>query len=89
MNEYHPLNPYGYNYIEHPQQTKLYYKYNLIRKHVHISEDDEYKLMKEGAFIPAGVITALVFGLGTSRFIGKRILPKLFKFILYIYIYTY
>ena len=43
--------------------------------------------MKEGAFIPAGVITALVFGLGTSRFIGKRILPKLFKFILYIYTY--
>lgn len=28
MSENHPLNPYGSNYIEHPYETKIFYKFN-------------------------------------------------------------
>ena len=44
MGENHPLNPYGNNYIDHPYETKLFYKFNCVKKYVHLSPEDEERV---------------------------------------------
>ena len=41
MKETDPKNPYGPNYEELPQSTKIYYKFNKVKKYVHFSKEDE------------------------------------------------
>lgn len=41
MDETHPLNPYGVNYVGHPVDSKLFYKFNTMKKFVHMEEEDQ------------------------------------------------
>ena len=40
MSETDPQNPYGPNYEELPYETKVYYKFNKIRRYIHYTKED-------------------------------------------------
>jgi hypothetical protein len=77
MPETDPKNPYGPNYEELPYDTKVYYKFNKVRKFVHFEPEDQEKIVKSNydfTFGMMGAITAgCLFGLVLRRYGLKRI----------------
>lgn len=45
ISETDPKNPYGPNYEELPYHTKVYYKFNRLKKFVHLEKEDSEKIM--------------------------------------------
>ena len=40
MKDTDPKNPFGINYEDLPMETKIRYKFNLIKNHVHFDKED-------------------------------------------------
>ena len=66
MQETDPRNPFGPNYEDLPYDTKVYYKFNKVRKYVHMDKEDQEKIIWNNYEFLGGtsVVTALCMGLG-------------------------
>jgi hypothetical protein len=62
MLETDPRNPYGPNYEELPYETKLYYKFNRVRKYVHFEPEDQDKILKSNYDFTFGMIGIVTVG---------------------------
>lgn len=77
MSEFNPHNPYGFNYIEHPQSTKVFYKYNQIQKHVHTDLEDSATV----THYSIGMVLGIAAVCGSTLFLGwgtKHLLKRLY-----------
>lgn len=81
MEETDPRNPYGPNYEELPYETKVYYKFNKVRKFVHLDKDDQDKLLSANFQSIFGTIASTavgcLFAYGLRRFAIKPNLPRI------------
>jgi len=59
MAETDPKNPYGPNYEELPYDTKVYYKFNKVRKFVHFDKEDQEKIVKSNYEFVLGMLGAV------------------------------
>lgn len=84
MQETDPRNPYGPNYEELPFETKIYYKYNKVKKYVHFAKEDEDVILNANfkfMFGLLGTITgSIVSAYILKRFIFKPFIPKIFEY---------
>lgn len=62
MKENDKRNPYGPNYYSLPLDTKIYNKFNLVRRFVHINEDDHYLILKWNAGYCLGIFGSFIGG---------------------------
>jgi hypothetical protein len=80
MPETDPKNPYGPNYEELPYDTKIYYKFNRIRKFVHFDQGDQEKIVNSNYEFVLGMTASLalgsLFALGLRKY-GLKHIPRL------------
>jgi len=62
MEEIDPKNPYGPNYEELPYDTKVYYKFNRVKKFVHIDKGDQETMFNYNFKYVFGMIGAVTLG---------------------------
>ncbi|KAL4475784.1 hypothetical protein ABPG72_011561 [Tetrahymena utriculariae] len=72
MSETNPRNPYGCNYEELEYETKVFYKYQEIKKHVHFSEQDQNKVIQANFMYMAGVTLSVLGSLGLGYVMKKN-----------------
>jgi hypothetical protein len=71
MSENHPLNPYGNNFIDHPYESKLFYKFNQVKQYVHMEENDSYRVSLYSFYFFGGVAGALFGSIGGFHLLQK------------------
>jgi len=76
MDEMDPKNPYGLNYEELSYNTKLYYKFNRLKKYVHLSEEDKNILLYAQAKIFLATTGSFTVSMAIAYFLKHRIYPK-------------
>jgi len=85
MEEVDPKNPYGPNYEELPFDTKVYYKFNRVKKFVHIDKDDQEKMFNYNFKFIFGILGAVAVGCltgyGLKRFFIKPYLSNVDDFL--------
>ena len=62
MLESDPKNPYGPNYEELPYETKLYYKFHRVKKYVHLTQEDQDKMINSNFQFFLGTAASMAFG---------------------------
>lgn len=81
MEETDPRNPYGPNYEELPYETKVYYKFNRVKKFVHLDKEDQDKMLSANFQSVFGTLGSMalgcVFAYGLRRFAVKPYFSKL------------
>ncbi len=77
MEEVDPRNPYGPNYEELPYDTKVYYKFNRVKKFVHLEKDDQDQMLNFNYKYIFGMLGAAVVGC-VGGYAIKRFLIKPF-----------
>ena len=75
MDDLDPKNPYGPNYEELSYNTKLYYKFNKVKKHVHFSEKDKNTLLNAHLKMFMATAGAFSLSLGIAYFMKARVFP--------------
>lgn len=78
MPETDPKNPYGPNYEELPYETKVYYKFNKIRKHVHLDKEDDERIVKFNLTFMFGILGSALLGCGVGYGIRRAIFKPYF-----------
>lgn len=76
MEETSSLNPYGPNYYFLAYDTKVYNKFNRLKRYVHLSPEDTDKLIKGNVYYFLGIITSFFIGVGFGLAIKKTVLKK-------------
>lgn len=71
MNETHPLNPYGINYIRHPIESKTFYKFNEVKRHVHLSTEDQYRITEYSLYFGGSMLLGCLGGILLGRIFKK------------------
>lgn len=81
MEETDPKNPYGPNYEELPFDTKVYYKFNRVKKFVHLSKEDQDTVLNYDFKYFFGTVAAAAIGClagyGLKKFVIRPYLNKL------------
>ncbi|CAD8183868.1 unnamed protein product [Paramecium pentaurelia] len=73
MSENHPLNPYGNNFIDHPYESKIFYKFNSVKQYVHLEEDDQFRISKYSAYFAFGLGGTLIGTIGGFHLLLKYV----------------
>jgi len=61
MEETSPLNPYGPNYHFLAYDTKVYNKFNRLKRYVHLTPEDTERLLKGNVYYFCGIVTSLLY----------------------------
>ncbi|EGR32900.1 hypothetical protein IMG5_067410, partial [Ichthyophthirius multifiliis] len=86
MSDTDPRNPYGYNYEEFEYESKVFYKYQQIKKYIHFIPEDQEKVTNANFIYIGGMFLATLCSLGSgylirSSYIFKNKIIFLHKFI--------
>eukprot|EP01016_Furgasonia_blochmanni_P022557 TRINITY_DN2454_c0_g2_i10.p1 TRINITY_DN2454_c0_g2~~TRINITY_DN2454_c0_g2_i10.p1 ORF type:complete len:197 (-),score=25.90 TRINITY_DN2454_c0_g2_i10:65-655(-) len=78
-----PRNPYGPNYETLPYSTKVVYKFNRLKKHIHMTPEDHnlyiYFHYETLASIIFGVGGGALLALGLKRFVFRPLFPRAYE----------
>ena len=68
MSDTNPLNPYGMNYIDHSYESKIIYKFNTLKRYVHLKEEDELRISYGSISFFGGIFLAALLSAGVCKF---------------------
>lgn len=76
MEETDPRNPFGPNYQDLPYDTKVYYKFNKVRKYVHFDKEDQDKVIWNNYEFVLGSTLAIGLTMGCAYGLREFLLGK-------------
>lgn len=82
MKDTDPMNPFGVNYEEMAQETKIRYKFNTISNHVHFDKEDQDLIENANFEYLRNIVLAIscsgVAAYLTKNQLLKRMTPKIY-----------